>query len=128
MNKEKLEYYFVYGTLKRGWGNNRILQQSSTAQFIEEAVTEPKFNLYHLGGFPGVTENGETAVHGEIWSVQDVETKRRLDMLEGYRKEDPTGGLYNKKTIKINNKQVNIYLINRYNNEKNIIKSGKWEY
>ena len=128
MNKEELEYYFVYGTLKRGYGNNRILQQSSTAQFVEEAVTAPEFNLYHLGGFPGVTEGGDTAVHGEIWSVQDDETKRRLDMLEGYYKEDPTAGLYNKKTIEINNKQVNIYLINRYNNEKNKIKSGKWEY
>lgn len=128
MNKEELEYYFVYGTLMSGHGNNRILQQSSTAQFIEKGVTAPEFNLHHLGGFPGVTENGDTAIHGEIWSVQDVETKRRLDMLEGYRKEDPTGGLYNKKVIEVNNKQVNIYLINRYNNEKNIIKSGKWEY
>lgn len=128
MNKEELEYYFVYGTLKRGYGNNRILQQSSTAQFIEEGVTAPEFNLYHLGGFPGVTENGETAIHGEIWSVQDSETKRRLDMLEGYRKDDPTGGLYNKKTIEINDKQVTIYLINRYNNEKNKLTTGKWEY
>lgn len=127
MNKKETEYYFVYGTLKRGYGNNRILQQSSTAEFIEEAVTEPKFNLYHLGGFPGVTENGETAVHGEIWAVSDQETKRRLDMLEGYRKDAPKQGLYDKKIININNKKVNIYLINNYYNENNKIKTGKWE-
>ena len=126
MNKEELEYYFVYGTLKRGHGNNRILAQSSTAQFVEEGITTPEFNLYHLGGFPGVTENGETAVHGEIWSVQDVDTKRRLDMLEDYRKDNPTMGLYNKKVITVNNKNVNIYLINRNMSNTKQIKTGIW--
>ena len=48
MNKEEKEYYFVYGTLKRGYGNNRILQQSPTALFIAEGITTPAFNLYHL--------------------------------------------------------------------------------
>lgn len=127
MNKEELEYYFVYGTLKRGYGNNRILQQSSTAQFVEEGVTAPEFNLYDLGSFPGVTEHGETAVHGEIWSVSDISTKNRLDMLEGYRWNDPLDGLYNKKTIEINDKQVNIYLFNRQPNENNKIPTGIWE-
>jgi len=127
MNKEITEYYFVYGTLKRGYGNNRILQQSPTAKFIEEGVTKPEYNLYHLGGFPGVTENGETAVQGEIWEVSDDYTKRRLDMLEGYIESAPTEGLYNKKIIEINNKQVNIYLINRKPNETLKINTGKWE-
>lgn len=127
MKQENTEYYFVYGTLKRGYGNNRIFQMSPTAEFIEEAVTEPKFNLYHLGGFPGVTEKGNTAVHGEIWAVSDEETKRRLDALEGYRKESPKAGLYDKKIIDVNNKKVNIYLINSYYNERNKIESGKWE-
>lgn len=129
MNTTEKTYYFVYGTLKRGYGNNRILQQSPTAQFIEEGVTEAKFNLYHLGGFPGVTENGETAIHGEIWEVSDDYTKQRLDMLEGYRKDAPTEGLYNKKTIKVNDKDVNIYILNRTNyiTETNKITTGKWE-
>ena len=127
MNKEELEYYFVYGTLKRGWGNNRIFQTSPTAKFIEEALTEPKFNLYHLGGFPGVRENGETAVHGEIWSVSDEHTKRRLDMLEGYYKESPKDGMYDKKKIIVNNKEVNIYLINRLVTQDKQIKTGIWE-
>ena len=127
MNKEELEYYFVYGTLKRGYGNNRILQMSSTAQFVEEGITSPDFNLFNLGSFPGVTEHGKTAVHGEIWSVSDTTTKNRLDMLEGYRKDDPTNGLYNKKTILVNDKQVNIYLINRQPNQNNKINTGIWE-
>ncbi len=86
MNTNNLEYYFVYGTLKQGHGNNRILQQSSTAKFIENAITEPNFTMISLGAFPGVVEGGSTAIHGEIWSVEDDETKRRLDSLEGYYK------------------------------------------
>lgn len=127
MNNTEKAYYFVYGTLKRGYGNNRILQQSPTAKFIEEGVTKPEFNLYHLGGFPGVTEHGETAVHGEIWEVSDDYTKRRLDMLEGYNESAPTQGLYNKKIIEVNNKEVNIYLFNRHPNENLKITTGKWE-
>jgi len=127
MNTENTEYYFVYGTLKRGYGNNRIFQNSPTAKFIEEAVTEPKYNLYHLGGFPGVTENGNTSIHGEIWAVSDEETKKRLDMLEGYNKQNPENGLYDKKIITIGDKNANIYLINNWYGLKNKIESGKWE-
>lgn len=127
MNKqEEKEYYFVYGTLKRGYGNNRILSESSTAKFVEEGATEPEFNLYDLGWFPGVTENGETSIQGEIWEVSDEQTKRRLDQLEGYRADNPTGGLYNKRLINVNDKQVNIYLINRTPISNNKIESGVW--
>lgn len=128
MNKqEEKEYYFVYGTLKREYGNNHILSESSTAKFIEEAVTEPEFTLYNLGPFPGVSDTGNTAVHGEIWSVEDAYTKLRLDRLEGYRKDDPKSGLYDKKIIKIKDKEVNIYLINGYRNNNTKLESGKWE-
>lgn len=124
-NTTKKEYFFVYGTLKRGYGNNRIFQNSPTAQFVEEGITEPKFNLYDLGFFPGVTEDGTTAIKGEIWSVEDEETKRRLDGLEGYYANDPKGGLYDKKVIVVNEKPVNIYLINNERGKK--LESGKWE-
>lgn len=128
MNTNKLEYYFVYGTLKQGHGNNRILQQSSTAKFIENAITEPNFTMISLGAFPGVIEGGNTAIHGEIWSVEDDETKRRLDSLEGYYKNNPESSLYIKQQIKLNDKTVNIYILNRvYNNTTNIIiKNGIW--
>lgn len=124
---EKTEYYFVYGTLKRGYGNNRLFAQSPTAKFVEEAVTEPMFNLHDLGPFPGVSEDGETAVHGELWEVSDAETKMRLDRLEGYNPVAPTRGLYNKKVITVGNKQANIYLINEYNKNDRKLESGKWE-
>lgn len=72
---------FTYGTLKRGYGNNRLLDG---ARFMGEAVTQPIFNLFSLGGFPGITMDGTTAVHGEVFEVTDETMMARLDRLEGH--------------------------------------------
>lgn len=72
---------YVYGTLKRGYGNNRLLTSST---FLREARLAPKYKLYDVGWFPGLIEapdNG-VAVTGELWEVDDA-TLRRLDALEG---------------------------------------------
>jgi gamma-glutamylcyclotransferase (GGCT)/AIG2-like uncharacterized protein YtfP len=72
---------FVYGTLKRGGRNHRLL---AGQEFLGEACTRPGYALYHLGGFPGLVrdpENGET-VRGELWRV-DERLLPRLDAYEG---------------------------------------------
>lgn len=72
---------FVYGTLKRGHGNNRLLQ---SAKFIGEAVTcEDTFLMYSNGGFPYVLKNGKFFVKGEVFEVTDKTTESNLDFLEG---------------------------------------------
>ena len=45
-----MDKVFVYGTLKEGFGNNRLLKDS---QKISEDAVEG-FVMYHMGGFPGV--------------------------------------------------------------------------
>lgn len=124
---KKTEYYFVYGTLKRGHGNNRILAESKTAKYIEDASTNSSYTMVSLGGFPGVTYGGNTSIKGEIWSVSDEETKTRLDRLEGYRVGD-SSSLYFKRKIKIGKRLVNIYLFNdkRFGFKDNKIESGTW--
>ena len=72
---------FVYGTLKRGYGNNRLL---SSSKFISEAVTKDNYVLRNCG-FPYlILDKGEEArpVLGEIYEV-DKETLQSLDWLEG---------------------------------------------
>lgn len=71
---------FVYGTLKRGHGNHRLL---ANARFIGTGISEPVFTMLHLGGFPGIVRSGETAIHGELYEV-DEGTLHRLDRLEGH--------------------------------------------
>jgi gamma-glutamylaminecyclotransferase len=72
---------FVYGTLKRGFSNHAFLAGQS---FAGEAETAPGFELYALGGYPGMVADpgGAGVVTGEVWSVDDA-CLAQLDDLEG---------------------------------------------
>lgn len=70
----------VYGTLRKGNGNNVLLSDS---KFLGEGFTLPKFEMFSLGAFPGIT-GGSTSIKVEVYEV-DSETLSRLDRLEGYR-------------------------------------------
>lgn len=81
MNKERV---FVYGTLKRGNSIRGLDRFGPANTFISEARTyESVFDLYSLGPFPAVTEEGEYHIQGEVWEV-DKETFKHLDAIEGY--------------------------------------------
>lgn len=71
---------FVYGTLQKGFWNNRLLQKS---KFLGRGSTSPNFTLISLGGFPGLLDHGGTKVTGEVWEVDD-ETLTACDQLEGH--------------------------------------------
>ncbi len=71
---------FVYGTLMRGYGNNRLIQNGT---FVKEGRTLPNFTMVSLGGFPGLLEQGQDAVVGEVWDVDDS-TLKMCDRLEGH--------------------------------------------
>lgn len=71
----------VYGTLKKGFGNHRLLE---TSKFL--GTTSVPGTMYSLGGFPGVRLDrlGQTSIKCEVYEV-DGATLVNLDRLEGYR-------------------------------------------
>jgi gamma-glutamylcyclotransferase (GGCT)/AIG2-like uncharacterized protein YtfP len=77
---------FVYGTLKRGYGNHRLLAGRSV--FIGDDAIIGK--LFDLGAFPAATPEGSDLIQGETYFV-GPKTLRDLDRLEGhpnfYRRE-----------------------------------------
>lgn|SRR5690348_4803270 len=82
---------FVYGTLKQGYGNNRLLDK---AKFVENAVI-PGFKLYD-SGFPVAAPDEFSAVSGEIWDISGDHQERtlfNLDSLEG------EGRMYNRQEV-----------------------------
>lgn len=83
---------FVYGTLKRGYGNHRLMRN---ARFISEAVTGRKFQLQCNGGFPSLFNSTSSAgkVIGEVYEV-GMETLESLDTLEGV-----SCGMYSRESI-----------------------------
>lgn len=72
---------FVYGTLKRGERNHRLMADQ---RFLGPAVTAAKYRVIDLGLHPGLIsdiENG-LSVTGELWEVSDC-TLGELDDFEG---------------------------------------------
>jgi gamma-glutamylcyclotransferase (GGCT)/AIG2-like uncharacterized protein YtfP len=71
---------FVYGSLLSGLGNHRVIAH---APFLGTARTLRRYTLVSLGAFPGLLEGGHTAIHGELYAVND-ETLAVLDRFEGH--------------------------------------------
>ena len=71
---------FVYGRMKQGGADHAILAGS---RFLGQALTAPLYDLIDLGGLPGLTTEGGTAVHGELYAV-DERTLTSLDEFEDH--------------------------------------------
>ena len=65
----------VYGSLKRGFYNNRCFPEGS--KYIKD-ISLSGYKMLNLGSYPGVIE-GDSVVHGELWDTPDMSS---LDMLE----------------------------------------------
>lgn len=85
---------FVYGTLKRGFYNHTLLENS---EFIAKVITKEKYPMLNAEEyFPylinkmGIGHN----IKGELFKIDD-ETFAKLDMLEGYP------DLYTRENIKV---------------------------
>ena len=59
---------FVYGTLKRGCRNHRLIADQ---RYLGVATTEPRYRLYDLGPYPGLVRDDAAGltVAGELWEV-----------------------------------------------------------
>lgn len=89
-------FVFVYGTLKNGYGNNRLLREST---FVREAIVDG-FEAYQVG-FPVAMPKEGYALRGEIWDIGDPETDSvarftlgSLDGLESYDKDNEEYSMY----------------------------------
>ena len=114
---------FVYGTLRRGFGNYRRLLEGNS-RFIGEAATPAEFTLLDLGSYPGLVRGGETAVHGEVFEV-DAATLARLDRLEGHPSFYERQGL----TVQLGSETVQVQgyvLPESYRRRCDTIPSGVW--
>jgi len=106
-NNEK-ELYAVYGTLKKGFGNHRILNRNPL-----KTETIKGFKMYSNGGFPMIveSENKNDEITIEIYQVSESETKYRLDRLEGYSPEQDQG-MYLRRKVTTSLGEAWIYIWN----------------
>lgn len=116
---------FVYGTLKSGYGNNRLIEHAN--KLGEHTVEAGRYCLVDLGPFPAVMPVDEisglapTKVTGEVWEVDD-QTFERVDGLEGYPH------FYNREKIQTPFGEAWMYFMQDKHgrNESDICDNGVW--
>lgn len=74
-------FVFVYGSLKKGYGNNRLLEFATLIGSDE--TTSEDYELRCWGAYPAVYKGGVTSIKGEVYEIDD-NILRSLDSLEGY--------------------------------------------
>ena len=122
---------FVYGTLKSGHGNHRLLADKRVNYLGRKSLVGP-YRMIDLGAFPGVVEIANNSqlsntIHGELYSVPD-DVFMSLDMLEGHP------DFYERKRVALEAGGTTvhpnpwIYLLPRsYLSERKVIDTGLWE-
>lgn len=95
----------VYGSLRQGKGNHRILNNEQT-EYLGTCRVEG-FDMYSMGSFPFITD-GDGEITVEVYRVTDETTAQRLDNLEGYP------SFYNRKQVQTEYGLAWIYFINDY--------------
>lgn len=111
----------VYGTLKRGRSNSRVLQGS---HFLG-SDTLPGLALYHLGAYPGAVEEPSFTVHVEVYAVSEP-TLKTLDELEDFSPERPKSSLYIRRTMDTRHGPAWVYIYNRPVKTIQRLNSGRW--
>lgn len=71
---------FVYGSLKRGFCNHRVLGAS---RCLGGHASAPRYTMYDLGPYPAVLPRGRGVIHGEVYEIS-ARVLAALDALEDY--------------------------------------------
>jgi gamma-glutamylcyclotransferase (GGCT)/AIG2-like uncharacterized protein YtfP len=97
------EFLFVYGSLKKGFDNHKLLQKY--AKRVGKASTVGKFAMYEdsFGNYPYLVKEPVTRVQGELYEIKRKELLDEIDEFEGAPE------YYQRKRIKVKtHKGVNL--------------------
>jgi len=127
-NSPRTFLVFVYGSLLKGLGNHRLLENSGV-KFVEETTVRAKLYTSHWAWpFMIFSLSNKDKLKGEVYEV-DLATFRRLDMLEGYSPGRCDGLFIRKNATTASGKTVWIYEGGpglRFDRQNTLIKSGDW--
>lgn len=117
----------VYGSLRKGFGNHRLLDG---LEACFEGFVEVPYRMVSLGAFPGLVPHAEkSSVYLEVYELDSDERLRRLDGLEGYRGPN-ADNFYDRVVIpdfEVGGEGVHVYVLdNSYSNSQPVT-SGDWD-
>ena len=90
-----LELLFVYGSLKKGFDNNKLLEKSTKR--LGKASTLGKFGMFEdsFGNYPYLIKKPINQIVGELYEIQRKELLDKIDEFEG------APDYYQRKKIKV---------------------------
>ena len=108
----------VYGTLKQGWGNHRLLER--------DPVLKGHIGIHKISGvgFPIIKLGDNYRLNVEVYEVNPIDLKS-LDGLEGYT-EGQTPTFYDRKVVDVtleDGSKINTYVYEYVSDFDNHIKS-----
>ncbi len=114
----------VYGSLRKGMGNHRVL---GDAILLGDFGTPPLYNMFSCGGsYPGITENGETSIKMEVYEASEAVNKS-VERLESYVKGREEHNHYNKVMIDTPWGTAGTYIYNHSTARLPRVESGDWK-
>lgn len=114
-------YVAVYGTLKRGHSNHRLLGR---ARFLGTDHLR-SIVLFDLGPYPGARRKPSQGVLVEVYEVHN-NGLARLDELEGYNPKAPEWGQYTRQRLSTHHGDAWVYLYNKSVRGCRRITRGSW--
>lgn len=124
--KQKNTLIAVYGTLRKGYGNNRYLGDS---KLVDSGWTKEKYKLT-ASGIPFVTTNEQISkIRVEVYDVTS-EQLPTVDSLEGYNPKNHEGSWYKRIPIQIeldNKQEITASIYFGDHDGSTLIKSGDYK-
>jgi gamma-glutamylcyclotransferase (GGCT)/AIG2-like uncharacterized protein YtfP len=119
--------FAVYGTLRQGFGNHRLLDNEH-CEFLGKDITKPELTMISLGGFPGVLPKGSDSIVIEVYRVNSSQVEQQLNWLEGHKGKDHPSNFYNVTEIETKYGTANMYILdNEQYDGRQKVASGDWQ-
>lgn len=128
MSKKGRNLIAVYGTLRKGCSNHRVIEKGV---YLGNYESKPIFNMYSLGDhYPALKLNGNTSILFEVYEIDDVNLKS-VNALEGYAENNDSNGkypnYYDRKIIQTPYGEAYIYIFEGEISNYNKVESGDWK-
>lgn len=107
MQQDKKVLIFVYGTLRKGSHNHRLLERPDVKFVCNDSIRAKMYTANWGYPFIVFSQSNKDFVVGEVYEVPYSLVISRLDYLEGYRGQKKSDNLYYRKQANtIKNKNV----------------------
>lgn len=113
----------VYGSLRKNMYNHEHYLGKS--KLLGTFETEPIYNLYDLGSYPGLKKEGDTSITIEVYEV-DLTTLQRINNLEGYNPSSSKNDFYDRELIETPYGDAFLYFYVPNIEESKKIEHGNW--